>query len=111
MAEEFLDGAKIAPATEEMRCEGMAERMGRGGFVEAERASQPLDRELDDSRRQRTASCPAKERQLGRKRERREPDVGLNRSTDDGQHRHDALAPAFARDTDRVFPPRRRVTG
>ena len=40
MAEQLLDGAQITAACEQMRGETMAQRMGGGGFGQAERAAQ-----------------------------------------------------------------------
>ena len=76
--------------------------MRRDARLQPERAAEPRDRELDDPRRQRPAARAAEERLTWRKREREELEIVLDRASDRGQHRHDALAPAFADDADRV---------
>ena len=56
MAEQFLDGAQVAAAREEMCGEGMAQRVRRRGIGQAERAAQAFHGELDDAGRQRPAA-------------------------------------------------------
>src|SRR5262245_55968996 len=55
MAEQFLDRAQIAAARQQMRRKGMAQRMRGRGLRQAERATQPCHRKLDDARGERTA--------------------------------------------------------
>src|SRR5450631_3619437 len=53
--EQFLDGAQIAAAPQQMRREGVPQRMRRRAIWKPERATQPLDRELNDSWAERPA--------------------------------------------------------
>jgi hypothetical protein len=55
MAEQFLDRAQIAAAGEEVRREGMAQRVRRRGFGQVERGAHLLHLALDDGRRERPA--------------------------------------------------------
>src|SRR5580692_1052581 len=64
VAEQFLDRAQIAAAREEMRGEGMAQRMRRRRFGKPERAAQPRHRQLHEARRQRAAFGADKQRAL-----------------------------------------------
>src|SRR5215208_3664035 len=75
MAEQFLDRAQVAAARQKMRGEGMPQRMRRGTIGQAERAAQPLHRQLQDSRAQRSAARADKERAGRRQLERAERDI------------------------------------
>ena len=75
VAEQFLDGAQIAAAAEQMRGEGMAQAVRRRRGGQAERAAQPLHRELDDARRERPALDAEKERAVGRQPPGAERDI------------------------------------
>jgi len=45
VAEQFLDRAQVAAARQQVRGEGMTQRVRRGAVRQAERAAQPLDRD------------------------------------------------------------------
>ncbi|MNY59412.1 hypothetical protein D3C86_1958590 [compost metagenome] len=57
MAEQFLNGAQIPTAGQKMGGEGMAQRMWRGVFRQAESAAQLLHFPLDDGGLQLAAAC------------------------------------------------------
>ena len=63
VAEQLLDGAQIGAGAEEMRGEGMAQRMRRRRLGQAERGARARDPELDDARAR--AACPARRRTSG----------------------------------------------
>ena len=78
MAQKFLDGAQFAPAREQVRGEGVAQRVRRRGLGQAERAAQLRDRQLDDARRQRAAPRADEQRPLRREMIRAELQVVLD---------------------------------
>src|SRR6516225_12491199 len=56
VAEQLLDRTQIPAARQQMRCEGMAQRMRRRGLRQPELAAQPRHRKLDDAWGERAAS-------------------------------------------------------
>src|SRR5262249_22767122 len=66
VTEQFLDGAQIAAARQQVRGERMTQRMRRRAVGQRKRAAQPLHGELHDSRRQRTAARAAEQRAFWR---------------------------------------------
>src|SRR6516225_8124489 len=78
MAQKLLDRAQIAAPPEKMRREGMAQRMRRRGFGQAERPAQALDRELNDARRQRTALGADEQGLFGAERIGAKFEIGFN---------------------------------
>src|SRR6478609_1071746 len=95
MAEQFLDRAQIAAARQQMRGEGMPERVRRGAVGQTERAAQPLHRELDDARAQGPAACADEDRAFGRQRIRAHRDIVLYQCEHVLKHRHHAGLVAF----------------
>ena len=51
VAKQLLDGTQIAAPAEKMGCERMPQGVRRRRVRQPERASHPLDRDLDDARR------------------------------------------------------------
>ena len=66
VAEQFLDGAQIAAARQQMRRERMPKRMGRRRVRQAKRAAQPFHDKLHDARRQGSAARADEQRAVGR---------------------------------------------
>ena len=65
MAQQFLDGAQVAAAAQQMGGKGVAQRMRRGRWRQAERAAQLRHAQLDQPWRQHAALDPAKQRLSG----------------------------------------------
>ena len=70
--------------------------MGRRAVGQAKRAAHPLDRELDDARRQRPASRADEKRAIGRQVMRAEVQIGFDGRADRRDHRRRARLPALA---------------
>src|SRR3984957_16508956 len=68
MPEQVLDGSQVASSSQKMGGEGMAERMWRRAFRQAERAAHPRHRELHDARRQRAPLRANEQRASGLER-------------------------------------------
>src|ERR1700675_3004006 len=96
VAEQFLDRADVAAAGEQVRGEGMPQRVRRRGLRQAERAAQPRHGELDDARRQRTALGADKQRAVVGQVEGTERDVIRDQLGDLRQQRDHALLAAFS---------------
>src|SRR5690606_37886049 len=90
--EQFLDGPQVPAAAEQVRREGMAERVRRRARLEAEGAPQPRGRHLDDARRERAAADAAEKRLLRFEGEGAGADIGLDGPPDGSNYRDDALA-------------------
>src|SRR5580692_2304438 len=97
VAEQFLDRADVAAAGEEVRGEGMPQRMRRCGLRQPERAAQPRHGELDDARRQRAALGADEQRAVVGQVEGTERGVIRNQLGDLRQQWNHALLAAFAR--------------
>ena len=74
VAEQFLDRAQVAAARQQMRGEGMPQRVRRRAVGQPQRAAQPLHRELDDARAERPAARADEDRPV-----RRRADAGTPR--------------------------------
>src|SRR6202034_366611 len=79
MAEQVLDGSQVASPSEEMRGEGMAQRMRRRGFGQAERAAHPRHRQLHDAWRQGSAFRADEQRAGGLERKWAKRQIVLDR--------------------------------
>src|SRR6478609_2241366 len=102
VAEQFLDRAQVAAARQQMRGEGMPQRVRGRALGQAERAAQSRHGELHDTWRQRAAFGADKERAVGRQIVRTERHVLGNQALHLRQHRHHALLAAFTRHRDGV---------
>ena len=108
MAEQFLDRAEIAAACQQVRREGMAQRMRRRRFRQAERGAHLHHLALDDSLLQRAALGPAKDRLIGLQMIGAELAVEIDGLHGGGQQRHHARLAALAGDA-QCFGPRQKV--
>src|SRR5580692_3310662 len=102
VAEQFLDRADVAAAGEQVRGEGMPQRVRRCGLRQAERAAQPRHGELDEARRQRPALGADEQRPVVGQVEGTERDVIRDQLVDLRQQRHHALLAALSGDSQRV---------
>ena len=106
VAQKLLDGAQFAAAREQVRGEGVAQRVRRRGLGQAERAAQLRDRQLDDARRQRAAPRADEQRPLRREMIRAELQVVLDRAPHRRDRRDGADLSALAGDGRRNPPDR-----
>ena len=65
MAEQFLNGAQVAAASQQMRREGVTQSMRRRAVGQAKRASHPLHGQLDNPGRQRPSARADEQRSSG----------------------------------------------
>src|SRR4051794_37525877 len=78
VAEQFLDRAQVTAAAQEVGCERMSQRVRGRAIGQAERATQPLHRELNDSRTEWAAAGADKDCPLRRQRMWAYRDIILN---------------------------------
>src|SRR6185437_5993953 len=96
VAEQFLDGAQIAAAAQQVGREAVAERVrGRRGR-QAERAAQLRDPQLDEARRQLAPLGAAEHLLARRQREGAELEIILDRGANRSDERHEARLVALA---------------
>jgi hypothetical protein len=102
MPQQFLHGSEVAATLQDVRREGMAQRVRRRRFVEAEGAAELLHRPLDDARLQRPAARTDEKRTVRRDRMGALTQVVGDPGGDHRQHRHDTLLVALAGDANRI---------
>src|SRR5687768_13661711 len=77
VSEQFLDGAQVAAASQQVCRERVSQRVRSRGWRQPERTAELRDPQLNDARREDAALHAAEERHAGIKLERAEAQVGL----------------------------------
>ncbi len=98
VAEKFLDGAQIAAPPQQMRREGMAQRMRRRCIRQVERRAHLFHLALDDRRVERTTARAAKQQTLRVEMVGAEPSVFRDRLLRQWQHRRQPRLAALSGD-------------
>ena len=109
MTEQFLDRPQVRAGAQEMRGEGVAERMGRGRGREPQRGARLLQAKLDDARGQPLAPHADEERIVRAELGGAEIEIALDRGARDREDRDETCLVALAGHTKCVAALDRRI--